>query len=169
MTEHITTYSVKQAAQVVAIGVSTVRKYSLLLESKGYRISRDEQNARIFYDADILALRRLKEGTSGGRILDVVAQEVASAMAETAVIKGSPPAPNDAQAIRELKDTIEILSAKIDAMATEQEETRRAFQMALRKMDERHTEIIEMKAKEETAAASEPVVESKRGWWRFGK
>ena len=39
MAEHIATYTAKQASQLINSSVSTIRKYSLLLEGLGYRIS----------------------------------------------------------------------------------------------------------------------------------
>ena len=69
MTDTVNTYTVKHIEKPLGISVSTVRKYALLLESHGYRISRNENNVRILYEADITVFRRLYEESTKGRTL----------------------------------------------------------------------------------------------------
>ena len=70
MTDTVNTYTVKHIEKTLGISVSTVRKYVLLLESHGYRISRNKNN--ILYDADITVFRRLYEDSTKGCTLDSV-------------------------------------------------------------------------------------------------
>lgn len=158
MTGTVNTYTVKHIANALNISVSTVRKYCLLLESHGYRISRNENNVRIFYDGDIMALQELLTKSIAGQKLDVIAVDIAARSKETESIKGNPPAPNDAQSIRELTNAVERLTTKIETMEKDNEETRRAFKMALRKIEQQATFIIEMK--EEVAATKETTATS---------
>ena len=170
MMDTVNTYTVKHIEKTLGISVSTVRKYALLLESHGYRISRNENNVRILYDADITVFRRIYEESTKGRTLDSIAMELATAQEETDIIKGNPPAPNDAALLRTLIEKVDTLTEKIDVMEASREEERRAFQMALRKYDEKYQEVIAMK--EETAAAAEdvkPVKASSKWWQRFKK
>lgn len=153
MTGTVSTYTVKNVAISLNISVSTVRKYCLLLESHGYRISRNENNVRIFYDGDMMALQELLTKSVAGQKLDVIAVDIAARSQESESIKGNPPTPNDAQAIRALTEAVERLTNKIETLEKENEETRRAFQMALRKIEHQSIAIIEMK--EEVAVTKE--------------
>jgi len=48
-------------ADMVGIAESTLRKYSLALEKEGYKIIRDDNNARVFVENDVIVIRELRE------------------------------------------------------------------------------------------------------------
>lgn len=53
-------YWSKEVADLLNVAGSTMRKWCLALEDKGYKFTRGANNSRVFYDRDILLLRRLK-------------------------------------------------------------------------------------------------------------
>lgn len=64
-------YWTAEVSEMVGIGTSTIRKYSLALEAKGYIIQRNEKQQRAFTSRDVTTLKRLKELTQvGGMTLD---------------------------------------------------------------------------------------------------
>jgi DNA-binding transcriptional MerR regulator len=70
-------YFTKDVASNLDIKTSTLRKYCLLLENAGYKFERNEKDQRIFYDEDLVTLRRLKEYTTEkGMKLDEAVKEV---------------------------------------------------------------------------------------------
>lgn len=155
----LSTYKVKSASTSLGISVSTVRKYCLILEEKGFKISRDENNVRIFYDADITALQEMLSRSESGAKLEVIAEDIAKKQVKVEEVKGNPPAQNDAMAIRDLTSAIEKLTDKVEDLERENEETRRAFMMALRKIE---TITAEQTSTIESKAEDSPV-EEKRG------
>lgn len=52
------TYTGREVAELLGIGVSTLRKWSMLLEQHGYRFLRDNQNRREYRQIDVVALQR---------------------------------------------------------------------------------------------------------------
>ncbi|USG64483.1 hypothetical protein NDK47_20380 [Brevibacillus ruminantium] len=52
------TYSGRDVAEMLGIGASTLRKWSMLLEQQGYWFQRDAQNRREYRPADVIAMRR---------------------------------------------------------------------------------------------------------------
>lgn len=128
-------YTIKHVANTLEVSISTVRKYALLLEEKGFKISRNENNIRLFYDADMMALRELIKRSTNGEKLSDIAKDIAIKQIRIEDENDNPPAPNDAAAIREMTRAIERLTEKVDKLEQENEETRRAFMMALRKIE----------------------------------
>jgi hypothetical protein len=54
-------YGSKEAADLVQVQESTLRKYALILEEVGYHFHKNSSGQRGFYDRDIVALRRMLE------------------------------------------------------------------------------------------------------------
>lgn len=63
------------AAKVLGLGVSTLRNYAVVLESKGYHFERGANNGRIFRDKDISQIKEMVERmTEDGLTLDQAAE-----------------------------------------------------------------------------------------------
>lgn len=54
-------YTTGEIATMLDMGATTVRKYALQLESVGYEFFKTKNNARLFVENDIMAIRYLKE------------------------------------------------------------------------------------------------------------
>lgn len=54
-------YSPKEISLTLDVGDSTLRKWAIALEKNGYEFIRNDQNNRVFVDADIVILRHFKE------------------------------------------------------------------------------------------------------------
>ncbi|WP_085991643.1 MerR family transcriptional regulator [Oceanobacillus senegalensis] len=54
-------YSTSEIAAMLDMGVTTVRKYAQHMEKSGYKFFKNKNNARLFVDRDIVAIRYLKE------------------------------------------------------------------------------------------------------------
>jgi hypothetical protein len=59
-------YWTAEVADMVGIGTSTIRKYALALEAKGYNIQRNDKQQRAFTKKDVAALKRIVELTQAG-------------------------------------------------------------------------------------------------------
>jgi hypothetical protein len=133
-------YFTKDVAGNLDIKTSTLRKYCLLLESAGYKFERNEKDQRIFYDKDLVTLRRLKEYTTEkGMTLDNAVKEVV-----TRVEKAAEMVEDDA-AINEVPDI-----ARYNAFENRQDQLLAYMQKQdeyIRKQDER-IEVMERFIKE---------------------
>lgn len=87
------TYSGREVADLLGIGASTLRKWSMLLESHGYWFLRDNQNRREYRQIDINALQRFYRLTKD----QLVPQEEAAQMIVTH--NSSEPAPRSETAV----------------------------------------------------------------------
>lgn len=77
-------YGAKEAAALLSVKESTIRKYALLLEEAGYHFDKDPVRGRAFYDKDVIAIRRMMEGSKGADMtLKSAAHAVVMAMADT--------------------------------------------------------------------------------------
>lgn len=165
MSEMMETFSVKYVSTTLGIVESTVRKHCNILEGYGYVISRNENNARIFYNHDIASLRKLLEESSKGRKLDDIAMEIAGRQVEHEKIKGNPPAPSDAALIRTLINKVEQLTIEVKELREENEDGRRLLQMNLHKIEQKlelSEPVVEVEeVKEEVATTVEEVKEEK--------
>lgn len=63
-------YSPRDIADLLDIKPATLRKYSIMLEEKGYKINRNSQNHRYYLDKDIITIRRIITGRKSGITLD---------------------------------------------------------------------------------------------------
>src|SRR5690625_3539583 len=63
-------YSPSEIADLLDIKPATLRKYSIMLEERGYKIERNSQNHRYYRDEDIITIRRVIEGSKSGVTLE---------------------------------------------------------------------------------------------------
>ena len=61
MDSHEKAYTPKEISLTLDIGDSTLRKWCLALEKQGYEFIRNDQNKRVFIDANVVVLRHFKE------------------------------------------------------------------------------------------------------------
>lgn len=106
-------YFTKDVADNLEIVTSTLRKYCLLLERAGYKFDRNEKEQRIFYDRDLVILRRLKQYTmDSGMTLENAVKEVISRVEKASEALG------DDMGYSEIPDTTRYnaLEAKLDQL-----------------------------------------------------
>lgn len=65
-----------EAATLIGIATSTLRKYCLALEKCSYEVMKDENDRRAFFDHDILVLRDMKKMVDRGMTLENAAEAV---------------------------------------------------------------------------------------------
>lgn len=70
-----------EAAKVLGIGVSTLRNYAVVLESKGYGFQRGANNGRIFREKDLENIKEMTEKISKEGMTVEQAAEVTAAQA----------------------------------------------------------------------------------------
>jgi len=105
-----TIYSPKDVAGQLEIQLSTLRKYSELLEKSGYGFHKNERGHRGYYDGDVMALRKFMElKERSGMSLEMAAKGVISwskgtDMAVNATQELTPHKPdmNDIQTLHEM-------------------------------------------------------------------
>lgn len=124
------TYSGREVADLLGIGASTLRKWSMLLEQHGYWFLRDSQNRREYRQMDIAALQRFYRLTKDQLFpqeeaaLMIVSHEVSlPARMETAVALAPPvPVPTPVSNNR-LEEKLHALAAHV----RQQEEAHQAL------------------------------------------
>lgn len=73
-----------EAAKVLGIGNSTLRKYAALLENKGYNFERGPNNGRIFHHQDLTVISDMREIVEKE---GVSLEEAAETLLETVVVE----------------------------------------------------------------------------------
>jgi|SRR5690625_4339470 len=69
-------YKPSEVADLLKLKMPTLRKYSIMLEERGYKIERNSQNHRYYQDKDIIMLRRIISNKKGDVTLDEVINNV---------------------------------------------------------------------------------------------
>ncbi|GMG76930.1 DUF3967 domain-containing protein [Priestia megaterium] len=175
-------YWTKEIADVLQISNSTLRKWCLALENAGYIFDRGANNSRVFYDKDMLLIRRLKELVQYKKMaLDTSANLVVSTLEGTRRTAGvreensdnssAPMKPMNAQEhvlIGEVLDRLERMEEFNKQLISRLEERDKYIQEQLHKRDERMiTSLREMmEAKKEIAASEKAEKEEKKGFWQ---
>ncbi|MGG4493665.1 hypothetical protein [Brevibacillus reuszeri] len=139
------TYSGREVADLLGIGASTLRKWSMLLESHGYWFLRDNQNRREYRQIDINALQRFYRLTKD----QLVPQEEAAQMIVTH--NSSEPAPRSEAAVAlapapvlhpHVKDeSIDRLDQKLHILASHMKEQDAAHQELLARVEKQEAYI----------------------------
>ncbi|GIO04246.1 hypothetical protein J31TS6_02740 [Brevibacillus reuszeri] len=139
------TYSGREVADLLGIGASTLRKWSMLLESHGYWFLRDNQNRREYRQIDINALQRFYRLTKD----QLVPQEEAAQMIVTH--NSSEPAPRSEAAVAlapapvlhpQIKDeSIAQLDQKLHILASHVKQQDAAHQELLARVEKQEAYI----------------------------
>lgn len=125
-----------EAARMLGIGASTLRKYAAVIESRGYQFERGANNGRIFSQEDLQLFTQLIEQVANGmKLEDAVAELI-----ET----DKPVFDNDSSPTTELADFMEQIKdlERQQALLTEMNAT-------LVKQVERLTEKIEERERDQ--------------------
>lgn len=141
------TYSNKEIAALLGIGLSTLRKWSALLEQSGYSFPRDGRSRREYRQMDAIALRKMKELTKENAMsLEDAAMTVASSMQR-------PPAmpdqklPAATSLIQRSPRSYEALEQKVDSLV-EHIQKQDAFNLALLERLDKQEKYISINLKE---------------------
>lgn len=130
-------YSPSEVAALLDIKLPTLRKYSMLLEEKTYRIERNSQNHRYYNDKDIITLRRVIAGSKSGVTLDESISNVLSIQKDNAYT-------NDADStlsthnrgMKELKEMIQQQNGLIEGLTDRLDQQDNYINERLNKHDE---------------------------------
>lgn len=135
------TYSGREVADLLGIGASTLRKWSMLLEQNGYWFLRDSQNRREYRQMDIAALQRFYRLTKDQLFpqeeaaLMIVSHDVAlPARVETAVAL-APPLPVPAPVSNS------VWEEKLHALAVHVQQQGEAHQALLERVEKQEAYI----------------------------
>ncbi|MGR6342602.1 DUF3967 domain-containing protein [Priestia megaterium] len=180
-------YWSKEVADVLQVAGSTMRKWCLALEDKGYKFDRGANNSRVFYNQDILALRRLKELVQDKKMaLDTSVSLVLSTFEgdrrtrgvheENTVTKDvtvSNASAHEHVLLSKVLDRLEQMEEFNRSLATQLEQRDKYIQEQLHKRDEDITKALRemMETKKLIAASEEAKKEEQKSFWQrlFGK
>ncbi|RDW16397.1 hypothetical protein CWR48_17285 [Oceanobacillus arenosus] len=119
-------YTTSEIAVMLDMGATTVRKYAQYLEKVGYEFFKSKNNARLFVEGDIMALRYLKElrtksSISVEQATNIVIEKFGTVTSREVVNHASPPSvlpvPIDTQ-YNELKGMMENQHSLIKELVT---------------------------------------------------
>ena len=131
-----------EASGNLGINPNTLKKYSQLLEEKGYTIHRDNRNTRLYTEMDLTLIRKLIHRKENSNMtLDEIAEDLVSMVKE----EGISPADTNQLAVRErhiddiseMKELINKQTEFIKVLADRLEERDRYIQQRLAEQDKK--------------------------------
>lgn len=130
-------FTSQEVAEAIGVTTSTIRKYSMTLESNEYDIMRDEHKRRMYTDADITLLRAMLKYARNGLSVDSAANAAIGESADKQVSTEARREVNDDE-IQELKDMIQRqnemigqLSSRLDEQEKRRDERDQALMQSL--------------------------------------
>lgn len=165
-------YSPAEVADLLGIKQPTLRKYSIMLEERGYNISRNSQNHRYYTDKDIITLRRIITGKNSGVTLEESINNVVSidkhSTYPNAINNVDSSNRSDIQDdIQELKEIVlkqnELIKVLTDKMDQQQEYIKNSLNERDKILMRTMNELLENR--KQIAAAQEEEKEKKKGFW----
>jgi transposase-like protein len=176
------TYWSKEVADLLGIGSSTLRKWCIQLEERGYKFLRDAQERRAFTERDVMALRSFRELTRDkGVTLENAADVVISRFNPITTEDRTPSVLDE---LPRSGERYEALMQKVDYL-TEHTQKQEAFNQSLLELlkeqqayiknsiksrDERlMTAIHELQEQRKMIAAAEEekMKSKKKKWWQL--
>lgn len=172
----------REVSKSLMIADSTLRKYCLALEEQGYTFDRGVNNARVFYQKDILVIQRLMNAMErGNTTIEQATKLVISSVQEDDVTVSVIPREQSlmdlqkgfnvlgqqltSMFINELKACEQRISEKMDLLEKENKEIKsmlserdRTIMQNIRAIQEQNKLLIEVAASKET-----------KKWWQFWK
>lgn len=151
-----------EIAEHLKIADSTLRKWAIALESKGYQFRRDENGNRAYGERDTIAFSALRDQLRAKVKLDEAASYVAASYPSSADVTDIVEIPGGLQGDDSLAARMNELESKIDMfmqrMEVAEEERDRAI--------ERRDEAIMVMMRQLMESRAEVDVERKRSWWQ---
>ena len=157
-------YSPSEIADLLNIKIPTLRKYSIMLEERGYKIERNSQNHRYYLDKDIITLRRVITARNSGITLDEAIKNIVSIEKDntyTNAINNTDTDNNDD--IKELKEIVHKQNELIQTLTEKMDQQQNYINKRLNKHDE-----MLMKALNESLEAKKQITatEEKRRFFK---
>lgn len=146
------TYSSKEVAKRLSIEPVTVRKYSQMLEDKGYEFKKDDKNWRKYSEDDIRFLEYLCNLKSMGKSLEESVQHVAQLYRSSLAIAQ----PDISLQSKEENPLVQFMKS--------QEEFN---QKLIERLDQRDKSL--MAAIRELQETKKQIAVAEKKWWRFWK
>jgi DNA-binding transcriptional MerR regulator len=164
-------YTSKEVYTTLEISDSTLRAWCLKLEAEGYQFRREDNSSRIFYEHDIIALRKMKNLLDNGHSMKSVIKEISSKYKDItpAVIVDEVAAGWQELALSERFST-EDLRNELDEIKSLLYKQGEFNKLLLSKVDEQQ-QYIEQSIKErdqQLTATLRQLLENKKqkSWWR---
>lgn len=177
----------KEVADVLQTSNSTIRKWCLALENAGYIFDRGANNSRVFYDKDMLVLRRLQELVQHKRMaLDVSSNLVISSLegfqrteavreenSDNVSVPQKITNGNEHILLNEVLDRLDKMEEFNRQLLSKLDDRDKYIQEHLEKRDEHIITTLRetMETRKLIAAAQEEKKEENKGFWQrlFGK
>ena len=185
--ENIILMSAKEAASVLGIQNSTLRKYSQMLEKSGYRIHKNELGHRGFFPKDIAIIKRIVElSKSDDMTLDMAVNSVISMVGEsqksdsdtTEIVESPYITKDDFEAYQ--RNQMELQKAMYDEFKSSGEkqselikdlvkrlERQEEINKRIEALEEEKQQLLESQEVEEEVAVSADTSKKKSWWQKF--
>jgi|SRR5690606_14595421 len=163
-------YSPSDIAELLNIKLPTLRKYSIMLEERGYNIARNSQNHRYYQDKDIITLRKVITASKSGITLDEAIRNIVSIEQHNSYTNDIDNAdtPNNSD-IKELKELVYKQNELIKGLAARLDEQQQYIDKRLEERDrllmQTMKETLEAKKQIASTEAAEEKEENKKGFW----
>jgi DNA-binding transcriptional MerR regulator len=174
----------KEVAELLKVGDSTLRKWCILFEERGYTFLKDEQSRRGFRDQDIVLLRRFRDLTKqAGMTLEnaanaVLTRDESPDRTEVVLSKTEERWTFNANALKEYIERQEQFNQALVERLDEQKEhyesllhkQQEYIENSIGTRDERLMDTIrEIQEQRLLTAVAREEEQKKRSWWKFWK
>lgn len=160
-------YSPSDIAELLNIKLPTLRKYSIMLEERGYNIERNSQNHRYYQDKDVITLRKVITASKSGITLDEAIRNVVSIEQHDTYTNdiSNADTPNNSD-IKELKELVYNQNELIKSLAVRLDEQQKYIDKRLEERDRLLMQTMKetLEAKKQIAS-TEQQEEKKKGFW----
>lgn len=160
MYQYMKVYSPSDIAELLDVKPATLRKYSIMLEDKGYKIQRNSQNHRYYLDKDIITLRRIITARKSGITLEEAINGIVRIEDDSTYTNAINNAnEQDSNDIQELKEIVHKQNELLEQVITRLDEQQKYIDGSLKERDkalmQTMNDILESKKQIETADKEE--------------
>lgn len=137
-------YSTAQVTDMVELSDQNVRKYFRMLEERGYEVTRDEYQRRLFSQNDVLILQEMiKISKEPGYTLELAADEVLKQADD--IIEKNKEEKNDVASNEEVLKALRLVVDKLEEMRQENVELHQNIKTLVSRLDRYDENLLDTK------------------------
>ncbi|OFO54059.1 hypothetical protein, partial [Nosocomiicoccus sp. HMSC059G07] len=141
-------YSTAQVTDMVELSDQNVRKYFRMLEERGYEVTRDEYQRRLFSQNDVLILQEMiKISKEPGYTLELAADEVLKQADD--IIEKNKEEKNDVASNEEVLKALRLVVDKLEEMRQENVELHQNIKTLVSRLDRYDENLLDTKEQQQ--------------------
>ncbi|WP_052327390.1 hypothetical protein, partial [Nosocomiicoccus massiliensis] len=141
-------YSTAQVTDMVELSDQNVRKYFRMLEERGYEVTRDEYQRRLFSQNDVLILQEMiKISKEPGHTLELAADEVLKQADD--IIEKNKEEKDDVASNEEVLKALRLVVDKLEEMRQENVELHQNIKTLVSRLDRYDENLLDTKEQQQ--------------------